>query len=134
LLLLSFASASVARARDRQTFGVFLNEGPGVIELELYNAQNQLYASVALPVGELHRIDLVEGTAKTRRGSHVFEGQIVSERKVNPNLRPSEFFEAQKREFYYILKNGKIEPVPVANAGAIQRQWRDLERGTEQGR
>ena len=91
--------------------------------------QGQVYASVALSPGELHRLDLEVGEAKIRSGEHVFEGPIVSRHRINPLHTAEDFFNSRTNSFYYVIKSGRITAVKVRDAGPLEKQWKDLERG-----
>jgi hypothetical protein len=115
--------------KELKVFGIFLNEGPTAVQLEVFDQRNNITASKLLSPGEIEKIPLVDGTARVYTPSDsLFSGKLLSRCPVGPQRSASQFFESSSSAFYFRIKRGKITPVRPQDAVSLKAKWQELEK------
>ena len=110
-------------------YGVFLNEGPTPVELELFNKAGQLVASATMSPGEIHKTAIVEGQAKIHTATEsLLTGRLLSSYPIGSEKSAPEFFESSSRTFYFRIKDGEIVLVRPSDATEVKKRWEQLDK------
>jgi hypothetical protein len=104
-------------------YGVFVNEGPTPVELELFNRAGQLIASATMSPGEIHTTAIVEGQARIYTPAEsLFTGKLLSSCPIGSEKSAPEFFENSSRTFYFRIKDAKIALLHPRDATALKKR------------
>jgi hypothetical protein len=110
-------------------YGVFFNEGPETVQLELFNKAGNESTEITLPPGGIDRMVIAEGLAKVYTPSEsFFSGKLLSSCPVPSETSAREFFEQASRTFYFQIRNGKITLLHPRNATILKKRWQALEK------
>lgn len=106
-----------------ETYGIFLNEGPGLVKLDLSNRLGNEHTEIRLAPDGIEKTEVVEGIAKifSVSGAELSQCEIPSEKSA-----PG-FFDASGRTFYFRIHNGSIALVRPDVAGDLKRRWTRVE-------
>lgn len=108
-----------------KTFGVFLNDSPHVIMVELFNKAAQLDTKMTLSPGEMQKTaveHLRTVVVYTSSGSQLSRLALDSD---NP---PKDSFDEAARTLYFRVFNTKIELVPLRLAKPLKDRWAAFEK------
>ena len=112
-----------------RVYGIFFNEGPDTIRLDVVNKAGNENDSMTLSPGDVLKTVIVEGTAKVSPPSTgASPGPVLSTCIVPTANSARDFFEESTRTFYFRVTNGRVELVKPPQARAAKERWKEIER------
>lgn len=108
--------------RGVKIFGIFFNEGPTSIHIELVNEAGNESTKLVLRPDGIEKTIVATGAARVVNPA----GRVLSECPIESEY--SEFFELSDRTFYFRIKDGRISLVQPRNATTIKKRWGEIEK------
>lgn len=102
-----------------ETYGIFFNNGPGLVKLDLANRLGNEHTEITLARDEIEKTAVAEGIAKIFSVS----GAELSQCKIPSEKSAPELFDASTRTFYFRIHNGSIALVKPDVAGDLKTRW-----------
>jgi hypothetical protein len=112
-----------------RVYGIFFNEGPETIRLDIMNRPGNERDSMTLSPGDVLKTVVVEGTANVSRPSSAASpGPALSTCHMPTETSAPDFFEESTRTFYFRVADGRIKLVKPQQARAAKARWREIEQ------
>lgn len=121
-------------AKGVRIYGIFFNEGPDTVRLDVVNKAENENDSMTLSAGDVLKIVIVEGIVKVSLPSTAaFPSPALSTCIVPTEKSEPEFFEESTRTFYFRVANGRVALVKPQQARVPKERWREIERKSRDG-
>ncbi len=118
-----------APVKGVDVYGLFLNDGPSTVELELFDKSGQLAASATLSPSEVYHAAITEGEARVYTPSEsLSSGRLLSRCSIGSEKSAADFFDTSSRTFYFRIKDGKVILVRPTEAIPLKKRWERLEK------
>lgn len=129
LLLENVETLARPPIKEVKIYGIFFNEGPDTIRLDVVNKARNENDSMTLSPGDVLKTVIVEGTAKLSLPSTAASpGPVLSACAVPTERSASDFFEESTRTFYFRVWDGRISLVKPQQARKAKKRWEEIER------
>jgi hypothetical protein len=129
LLLESVEALARPLVKGIKTYGIFFNEGPDTIRVDVVNKPRNERTTMTLSPSDVLKTVIVEGTAKVSRPStNAFPGPALSECTVPNEKSALDCFEESTRTFYFRVRDGRIALVRPREALAAKKRWEEIEK------
>lgn len=110
-------------------FGIFANEGPETVQIEMINKTGNEMAQITLAPGDINKTEITEGKFRILTGStSSVPGKVLSISALPTVHSASKYFERSTRTFYFALREGKVTPLKPKKATAMRDRWETVEQ------
>ena len=113
----------------RRVFGVFKNEGPETVEIQMTNGAGDSTTIMTLSSGDIERTVITSGKAKIFAVSNDLAPTKLLSSFTMPTVKSSAVnFERSTRTFYFSLKDGKMSLLEPNKATGMRKRWEALKK------
>jgi hypothetical protein len=131
LLLENLKALRRAPVPGVRTFGIFANEGPETVQIEMVNTIGDDISQMTLAPGDINKTEISEGKFRILTGSaSSLPGKVLSISPLPTVDSASNYFEKSTRTFYFSLRNGKATLLKPRRATVMRDRWETIEQAT----
>lgn len=132
-LILETAQAVLRRPiAGRRIFGVFENEGPETVEIEIGNETGDSRTIMTLRPGDIEKTVIAAGKARIFAVSIDLSRTTLLSAFTMPTVKSSpDYFERSTRTFYLSLRDGKMSLLKHDKATEMRKRWEALDKNRE---
>ena len=114
-------------------FGVFENEGPQTVQIELINKTGDGGTIMTLRPGDIEKTVIVEGKVRILAVTNDLSPTEMLSSHVVPTVKSApNYFEKPTRAFYCSVRDGKMSLLEPNKAAGMRKHWEVLEKSDRQ--
>jgi len=129
LLLENLKALSKTPVPGVRTFGIFANEGPETLQIEMINNIGDEIAQMTLAPGDINKTEISEGKFRIlTESTSSFPPKVLLVSALPTVDSASKYLERSTRTFYFSFRDGKVTLLKPRNATVMRNRWETIER------